>query len=141
MDQLNAVAVNDTQDTGFHQKDIRPDLMGDKLAKQPRALWQEVKKRQEIALQPAIELPVAYPFQGEQDAQRHNLAGIELSLGMFRQLTHRLINSAEQFADKTFGGHEVSPFANCLVTLNFEDWGHFSFGRNVFVSRFCEAVS
>jgi hypothetical protein len=41
-------------------------------------------------------------------------------LGMFGQIAHRIINSAEQFDDKIFGSHEVAPFADCLVTLSLE---------------------
>lgn len=77
VDQINAVALDHTEQAGIDQKGIRLNLMSDKQSKQPSVLWQVRKEGQVIPLQPAVELPVAHPLQGKQDPQGHNLAGIE----------------------------------------------------------------
>jgi hypothetical protein len=121
MDQFNPVAINDTQQAGLNQKAVGPDLMGREQAKQSGAFRQIGKERQVIPFQPTVELPIAYPFQSKQHSQCDNLTGVELRLRMFRQITHRIINSAEQFDDNIFGSHEGAPFADGLVTFSLED--------------------
>jgi hypothetical protein len=51
VDQLDPIAVDDTQQTGFDQKAVGPGLMGNQQAKQPGSFWQVGKEEQVILCQ------------------------------------------------------------------------------------------
>ena len=68
VDQLNSIAIDHTQQPGFSQKDVRPDLMGREQAKQSGAFGQFGKQGQIIPCQPTIESTIAHSFQRKQDA-------------------------------------------------------------------------
>src|SRR5688572_13743655 len=64
MEQLNAIAVYDTQHRGRCQKAITPVLVNSEQAKETGTVWQSRKHVLMVACEPAIESPVAHPFDG-----------------------------------------------------------------------------
>jgi hypothetical protein len=93
MQQLNAIAVADTQQAGLRQKLRRPRAMGLERAKQAGALRQAWKEPEVVALEPAIECPLTNAFEGKQNAQSCQFTGIQRTLHMLGYGTHDVINS------------------------------------------------
>jgi hypothetical protein len=62
--------------------------------------------------EPAIESPVAHPFNGMEHAnppQADQFARPQRSLSMFWNILHLVIYFAKQLGDKILSGHEVYP--------------------------------
>ncbi len=109
MDQLDAIAVNNAQQTGFSQEGIRPVLVSSQQPEETSPMGQTREQIPVVLAQPTVEGPVASAFDGVQQADSHDLTGPQLGLGMFSQLLHLVIHSAKQFSDKIFGSHAVLP--------------------------------
>lgn len=107
MDQFDPVAVDHPQRGRLGQEVLRPVLMGGEQAKQAGALGQARKPGTIIAPQPAVKRAATASFEGEQQGQRDDLAGIELRLRMFGQMADDHIYPIEQANDKIGGGHTV----------------------------------
>jgi hypothetical protein len=80
--------------------------MGLEQAKQPRSFGQFREQRAPISNQPAIKGAISHSLERKQNGQGDDFAGIQVGLWMFREVSHLIIYSAEQFNDKIFGGHE-----------------------------------
>ena len=52
------------------------------------------------------------PFQGKQNSDSGEFAGIELGLGMVDMRPHPVIDTAENLDDNIFGGHWGAPQAD-----------------------------
>src|SRR5207245_4765361 len=80
MDQCDRRGVDDAEHGRSGQEDLRPVLMGLEETKEPRPLGQEGERRPTVARQPAIERPVADPFERMQEPQGAHLTGPEVGL-------------------------------------------------------------
>jgi len=66
---------------------------------------------------------LAQAFDGEEQADGHNLAGPKHRLAVVGDVFHAVVYPAEQISDKVFGGHGVgfghkSVFNQSLTTLS-----------------------
>ena len=105
MDQLNAKAVDQSDQRRFGHELVDPAPVRVEQPEQARAIRQLRKQRFVVAFQPAIERPIAAAFQGKQQGQGHDFTGIQVGLRMLLRAWHRIIHPAEQFGDKLFGSH------------------------------------
>jgi hypothetical protein len=55
-------------------------------------------------------------FESEQQADRDQLAGIQLGLAMLGYLFHPIIDKAEHMDDNVFGGHSNLSFRECFCS-------------------------
>jgi hypothetical protein len=83
MDQLDAKAVNDTQQSGRGQEVVGPVLVGLEEPKQSGAMGQVGEQGEKVPGQPAIESPVAYSFDGMEHSDGDQFARPQQSLRMF----------------------------------------------------------
>src|SRR3712207_6101004 len=129
MAQFDAIRIHDAQQRWLSQKPLCPDVVGGEQAKQARTVRQARKPTAVIATEPAIERTWSHPFERKQERQRHNLAGIELGLGMLGLISHALVYSTEQIDDKLVRRHakrllvcgqrpQGSPLRMSLSTIN-----------------------
>jgi hypothetical protein len=77
--------------------------------KQARVLRQVGKDKQVIELYPPVESPIANPFHRKQDAQRDNLARVQVGLAVLRNISHGLINTTKQFCGRLFEIRRTGP--------------------------------
>src|SRR5262249_9611541 len=105
VDQLDAVGVDDAEHGRGGHEELCQVVMRREEAKEPGALGELRKQRAIITRQPAIERPVAHPFQGMQQPQGDHLTGPEVRLRMFGDGAHLLIDFVEQGCDKIEGNH------------------------------------
>src|SRR5688572_2133534 len=111
MEQLNAIAVYDTQHRGRCQKAITPVLVNSEQAKETSTVWQSRKHVLMVACEPAIESPVAHPFDGVEQAYGDYLTRPQIGLAMLGYLFHLVVYSAKQFSDKILCSHMVPPLS------------------------------
>src|SRR5215510_3077375 len=105
VDQLNPIRVDDPEHGRDGQESPRPVLMGLEETKEPGALGKPRQQRAISPRPPAIEGPVAYPFEGRQQPQGDHLTGPEVRLRMFGDGAHLLIDLVEQGRAKIEGDH------------------------------------
>jgi len=78
---------------------------------QARAVGQIGEETEIVSFEPTVKGAVSDPFDGEQEAERDDFAGIELGLAMFLDSPHFIIYAAEQFCDEILGRHKTRSFA------------------------------
>ena len=98
VDQLNAIGVDDAEHGRGGQERPRPILMGLEETKEPGALGQPWKQRPIVTRQPPIEGSIADAFERMQQPQGDDLAGPEVSLGVFGDGAQLLIDFRPEFA-------------------------------------------
>jgi hypothetical protein len=76
---------------------------------------------------------VADAFAHIQEAQGDHLTGPEVSLGVFRDGVHRLIDLVKQRGDKTQGGHELRRSQQGFMLLTSVEHVH---GRLIKVKKY-----
>ncbi len=106
VEQFDAIGIDQTDERRIGHKALRPVPVGIEQPKQTGAHGQLRKQRPVISLQPAIKGAIAHPFEGKQNGNRNDFAGIETGLGMLLSLGHLIIHTAKQVDDKIFGSHE-----------------------------------
>lgn len=105
VDQLDAIAVNDSEEGRGRQEVSAPVLMSCQLALQAGAVWQAAKQRGVVTRYPAVEGAEISPLQRKQHAEGYHFAWVQLGLAVFRYHRHVIIYPTEQFDDKVLGGH------------------------------------
>jgi hypothetical protein len=105
MDQIDPEAVHDAQRRRLGQEPASPAPVGLEQAEQARALRQPGEQPFVIALQPAIEGPVADALRRVEQAQRDNLARPKARLGMLALVPHVVRYPATKLSDKVNRGH------------------------------------
>jgi hypothetical protein len=103
--QLDGVAINDQEKARIGQEALVPVLMRHQQPLQPCAIGQTGKQGIKVSFEPTIKGAKVASFQGEQQADRHQLAWIQLGLIMLGYLFHSVIDKAKQMDDNVFGGH------------------------------------
>ena len=66
MNQFDTVTINDTNQAGVSHELLYPEAMGVKPTKQPSPVRQAEKEMQPVVFQPAIEGPLATPFEDKE---------------------------------------------------------------------------
>ena len=107
VDQLDAIAVDNAQQTGFSQEGITPVLVSSQQPEEASPMGQSREHVPVVLVQPTVESPVASTFNGVQQADSHDLAGPQIGLGMFSQPLHPVIHLAKQLSDKIVGSHAI----------------------------------
>ena len=107
MNQLNAVAIDDPQQTGFSQEAVTPVLVSSQQSEETSPVGQTREHIPMVLLQPSVEGSVADAFNGMEQADGGDLAGPKLGLGMLGQLPHAVIHLAKQLSDKISGSHAI----------------------------------
>ncbi len=87
------------------KKVISPASMRGEQAKQAGAFGQAGEPRPVIVAEPAVEGTRPNTFEGKQQRQRDDLAGMELRLRVLGFVGHDAIDPNEQTNDKIVGGH------------------------------------
>jgi hypothetical protein len=107
MDQLDSVGVHDCEEGWVGQKWER--ILG-VVAQQPleaRAFGQRRKPRPIIGGQPAVKAAKAPAFERKEQANRHNLTGIQMRVRSFVDKAQLVIYHAKQADDNLVRGHTV----------------------------------
>jgi hypothetical protein len=107
VEQLYSVSVSYSEQGRLSHEAAGPLLMGSEQAEQAGTLRQSRKHAEQVTLYPAVEGPIAYSFDGEQQSQCHYLARVQTGLAMLGHIVHGIIYSAKQFRDKIGCRHEV----------------------------------
>ena len=100
MEQLDAVAVDDREETGIGQEEIAPVLMGCQQALQASAMGQSEPLRV-VPFEPTVEGTELDALEGEEQADGDQFAGIEASLRMLGQVTDPVVYQVEKHYDKS----------------------------------------
>jgi len=116
--QLDRVTVNDQEKARIGQEALVPVLMRDQQPLQTSAIRQTRKKVVIVALKPAIKGAEMASFQGEQQTDGDQLAGIQLGLAVLWYLFHVIIDKAKDLNDNVFGGHSDSSCARVFFCFS-----------------------
>jgi hypothetical protein len=81
--------------------------MGVEQSEQSGAMGQFREQAQVIPLQPTVKGAIANPLEGKQDGNSDHLTGVKIGLRVLFGIRHSVVNAAEQFGDKIYGGHGV----------------------------------
>jgi len=84
--------------------------MRDQQSLQPGAIGQTRKQGFKVSFEPAIKGAEVASFQCEQQADRDQLAWVQLGLAMLGDLFHVVVDKAKDLDDNIFGGHNDSSF-------------------------------
>ncbi len=66
---------------------------------------------------PSVEGSISYSFESKQESKSDYFTGVEASLRVFRDIFHLIIDTAEQFCDKTYYNHGVHSFQADVFSL------------------------
>ena len=102
-----ALGVTDAEQEWLCQEELRPILMGGKEAKEAGSVRQARKEATVILVNPAIEGTFTTTFEGKEQREGDDLAGIQLGLGMFGLIFHDSVNTNVQTYDNLFDRHAV----------------------------------
>ena len=108
MEQLDALRVDQADQGRLSHKALGPVSMGNEQPKQTRATGQLREQHLIVALEPAIDGPIANAFERKQNGNRDHFAGIQAGLSVFLRLGHPIIHAAKQVDDKIFGSHDYT---------------------------------
>jgi hypothetical protein len=103
VDQLDPIAVCDTQHGRRREKAGGPRRVRLEEPCQASALWHLGKQRQVVAPQPAVERAGSSAFDGIQQGQRHDFTGIQFGVRVFWHIKHLLVYRVEQCDNKIWG--------------------------------------
>src|SRR5579883_896719 len=114
--QFNRKTIYDQEQAGIGQQALVPVLMRDQQPLQTSAIRQPAKQGVVVPFEPAIKGAKVASFQGKQQADRHQLARIQLRLVMLGNLLHTVIDKAKDLDDNVFGGHNSLSFRECFCS-------------------------
>ena len=87
MDQLDPIGVHYSEEGGISKEVVTPGLVGLQEPLEAGAMG-EIEPGGKVSLEPAVEGAELNTFEGEEEADGDQLAGVELGLGMFGNLSH-----------------------------------------------------
>lgn len=108
VDQFDAIAVHNGEETGIGQEGVTPILMSLEQPLQTSPLGQ-IKPRTIVAFQPAVESAELHALEGKEQTNRDQFTGIEVRLGVFGQVADSVVYQTEEMDDKIQSGHGFRP--------------------------------
>jgi hypothetical protein len=105
MAQLNAVRIDDAENSRFRQELFGQPTMCFQTAKKSRSVGQSRKQIKPILFEPAIKSVLRRAFQSKQQSQSNQFTDRKFSLKMFLLLWQHIIYAAKKFYDKVFLSH------------------------------------
>ena len=125
MTQLDAVRIDDAEQSRFGEESFGQTAMRFQAAKKSCSLWQIGKQFKPILFEPAIKLVLRATFQSKQKSQSDKLTQGKFGLHMLRRRLQHIVYTAKKFCDKVFLSHGI-----CFLFVWF---GH-QYSRNFSVT-------
>ena len=116
MDQLDSIAVDDAEQRRCCHEGCGQVPMAVEQTEQASALRQLWKQRPVISFKPTIEGAIADAFEGKEQRQGDDFAGIQIPLTVLvvmAQFDEALVYLEKQLCDKIRGGHEGVLSVSC----------------------------
>jgi len=117
MEQFDAVAVYDGEETGIGQEAVAPILMGLQQSLQPSPLRQ-IKPGAIVAFHPAVEGAELDALEDKEQIDRDQFTRIETGLGMFWPVTDSVVYQTEKMDDKIQSSPGFRSSYNVLLAFN-----------------------
>ncbi len=89
-------------------------------ALQPCTVGQPREQVGIVTAEPAIKGAKIAAFEGKQDADGHQFAGIQFGLTVFGHVFHLIIDKAKNLQDNVFGCHEGLHSSESVLRLSLE---------------------
>ena len=107
VNQLNAVAINHALCLWGDQKLVRQGFIDCQQPQQARTVRQVGKQVQPVPFEPAIKGAVVHALERKQDANRDNLAGIQVGVAPLVDVCQFIVYHTKESNDYVFGSHWV----------------------------------
>jgi hypothetical protein len=105
--QLDAVRIDDAEQSRFCQKRFGQLAMRLETAKESCSLGQSRKKRKPVLFDPSVESVLRTAFESKQKSKRDKFTQGKFGLNMGRRLLQHIVYTAIKFYDKVFLSHGI----------------------------------
>lgn len=107
MTQLDAVRIDDAENSWFSQELFGQMAMRFKTSKESGSLRQSGKKFKPVLFDPSVKSVLRVAFQSKQQSECDQFAQGKFGLNMLRRLLQHIVYTAIKFCDKVFLSHGI----------------------------------